>query len=117
MKKEQEAIEYVERSKSRVLLDLLATTRIKPSIQITDQLKSLLDEEENYLIRLRYIQNRHLQKEKVQIQLGEVEALLQNLNSIYDQMEKFDPEYVSLRRVKPISFKELCKALTLGKNE
>lgn len=113
LNKVQEAYEYIERNKSRVLFDLLATTRIKPSVQVTAQLKSLLDVEENYLTRLRYIQNRHLRKEKIQVQLGEVEAMLQNLNGVYDQIEKVDPDYVSLRRVKPISLNDLCKALVL----
>jgi hypothetical protein len=53
--KVQEAHEYMERNKSQVLLDLLAINRIKSSVQVTDQLKSLRDVEENYLTRLRYI--------------------------------------------------------------
>jgi hypothetical protein len=36
LNKVQEAYNYIERNKSRVLLDLLATTRIKPSVQVTD---------------------------------------------------------------------------------
>jgi hypothetical protein len=62
--KECEAFEYTERSKSRAFLDLIANTEIKPSVVLTSESKSLLDDEEKYLSKLREIQMRHLSQTK-----------------------------------------------------
>jgi hypothetical protein len=46
LKNEKEAFEYVERSKSKVFLYLLAASNIRPSVPVvTNELKLLLDEE------------------------------------------------------------------------
>ena len=113
MNKKQAAFEFVERSKSKALLDLLSTTHINSSFQITLKLQSLLVKEENNLTKLRQIQIRRFNQSKRQVQPGEAELIFENLNEIYDQIEEFDPEYVSLRKVKSVSLDELYDALTL----
>jgi len=109
LNKKCEAFEYVKRLESMALMDLVSNVEIVP----VNGLSENHDEEENYLLRLRHIQNRRLRREKVQEQLCEVEAILQNLKSIYEKIEKRDPEYVSLRRVMPISDKITCEVLML----
>ncbi len=115
LKKEKEAFEYCERSKSRAFLDLLASTEIKPTIKMTTELKLLLNEEEKYLTKLREIQIRHLRQTKVRVEPGEVEGIFENLNRIYDKIEKFDPEYAFMRRAKPLSLDKLQEMLSSQK--
>ena len=52
------AFEYLERSKSKAFLDLLANSTLWPSVEMTEELKLLLQEEENHLVSLREIQIR-----------------------------------------------------------
>ena len=112
----KEAFEYTEKSKSRAFLDLLAATEIKPfvDIKLTSELKSLLDDEETYLAKLREIQTRYLRQgqAKVSVEPGEVERIFEKLNLIYDTIEKFDPEYVFTRRGKPLSFNKIQDMLS-----
>ncbi len=103
LKKEKEAFEYTERCKSRAFLNVLAATEIKPWSELTDELKSLLDREEMYLVRLREIQLRHLRDTKSATEPGEIDKIHEKLVQIYDNMEKHDPEYVFIRRGKPLS--------------
>jgi len=102
LRKKNEAFEYVERSKSRAFLDLIAATEIKPTIELTGKFKFLLNDEEKYLAKLREIQMRHLRPFRSPVEPGEVEGVLENLNLIYEQMEDFDSEYVFMRRGKPL---------------
>jgi tetratricopeptide (TPR) repeat protein len=105
--KEKEALEYVEASKSRAFLELLAANPIKPTAKLTSELNALLKEEEDYLLRWREIQTSHLKQPHSQVEPGETGRILQKLNSIYDEIGKFDPEYVSARRAKPLSLNEI----------
>ena len=115
--KEGEAFEYAERSKSRAFLDLIANTEIKPSVELTSELKSLLDDEEKYLSKLREIQMRHLSQTKVSMELGELEGIFRKLDKIYDKIEEHDPEYVFLRRVKPLSLDRVQNLLSSQKRD
>ncbi|MBC2701607.1 MAG: tetratricopeptide repeat protein [ANME-2 cluster archaeon] len=96
--KVNKAFEYVEKSKCRAFLDLMANTEIKPSVELTSKLKSLLDEEDNYLSKLQEIQINHLRQTKVTVDISEVRRIVEKLNQIYDKIEKHDPEYVFIRR-------------------
>ena len=116
LKKEKEAFEYTERSKSKAFLDSLATTKIRPSIKLTRELKLLLDDEENYLSKLRGIQTRHLRETSSSIGVGEVDQILDELNKIYDKIENFDPEYVFIRRKKPLSLSKIQEILSHKRN-
>ncbi len=117
LKKGNESFEFMERGKSRVFLDLLAATEIKPSVKVTPKLRSLLDEEEDYLIKLREIQTRHLRQKKITIELGEIDKILEKLGVVYKEIEVFDPEYVFIRRGKPLSFTEIQGVLTSQKKD
>lgn len=115
LEKKKEAFEYAEKGKSRTLLDLLASTEIRPTVPLTSKLRSLLENEEEYLAKLREIQTRHLRKTIVQVELGEVEKIRENLNQICDEMDEFDPEYVSARRAKLPSLVVIQDMLTARK--
>jgi len=110
--KRKEAFEYVERSKSRAFLDLLATTEIKPISQITSTLKSLLDDEDANLSRLREIQISHLKRTRVSVEPGEIEKIFENLDHVYSKIEQYDPEYVYTRRGKPLSLNKIQQTLS-----
>lgn len=110
--KEGEAFEYTERSKSRAFLDLIANTVIKSSVALTGELKSLRDDEENYLSTLREIRMRHLRQTGVSVEPGEVEGIFRKLDEIYDEIEEHDPEYVFTRRGKPLSFDRVQNLLS-----
>ena len=129
--KDKEAFEYAERSKSKVFLYLLAASNIRPTIpvQVTSELKSLLDDEEKYLMKLRQIQTRHSRSmigSTVNVRAGNgaiavspdrdgVEAsdhILSDLNKIYDKLEPIDPEYVFLRRGRPLPLNKIQNILS-----
>ena len=116
LNREKEAFEYTERSKSRAFLDLLAATKIRPFVELTRELKSLLDAEENYLFKLREIQTRHLRKTSSSLGLGDVDRILDELNEIYDNIEKLDPEYVFIRKGKSISLSKIQEILSQKRN-
>jgi tetratricopeptide (TPR) repeat protein len=98
------AFEYVERSKARALIDLLsASSSVLPAVQITNKLKSLIDRENELIARLRQIQTQHIRNEKLIVEPGEVERLRKELEDIYVEIGKYDKQYVSLRKPKPIS--------------
>jgi CHAT domain-containing protein len=115
--KEEEAFEYVERSKSRAFLEMLAATDFRPIIEMTDELELLLDEEESHLARMREIQMRHLRQSQIRVEPGEVERIHENLNQIYDKIENIDPEYVYVRRGRPLSLDELRDMLPQQKRD
>ena len=117
LKKAKEAFEYTERSKSRAFLDLLAATEIKPTIELTSELKSWLDDEEKNLAKLREIQTRHLRQTRVSVEPGDVEKIFGNLNQVYDKIEEFDSEYVFTRRGKPLSLSKIRHMLSLQKRD
>lgn len=117
LRKEEEAFEFTERAKSRALIDLLSTAEIRPFVPLTDELKSLLAEEEEYLVRLREIQMRGLSKTSVSIMPGEVDGVIEKLNFTYKRMEKIDPEYVFVRRGEPFSFKKIQDMVSSQKKD
>ena len=117
MEREEEAFEYVERSKSRAFLELVAAADIKPTIELTSELEQLLSREERQLTKLREIQTRHLRQSARPVEPGEVDNILQSLGLVYEEIEKFDPEYVYARKGKPASFDEIKDMLKASKRE
>ncbi|MBU7044799.1 MAG: CHAT domain-containing protein [Theionarchaea archaeon] len=117
LERKTDALEYVERSKSRAFLDILAATEITPRCEITTALKSLLDDEERYLARLREIQMQHLRKKRVRVEPEEVEQIYEALNRVYDKIEEFDPEYVFARRGNPLSVDMIQHVLSSQKRD
>ena len=53
-----------------------------------------------------------LKKLITQIEPGEPEKILKKLNTIFDQIGKFDPEYVSTRRAKPLTLNDIIETLS-----
>ena len=125
-----EAFEYLERSKSKAFLGLLATSEIKASddVLLRSQLNSLLEKEKRYLMQLRKIKASHLNGilptpaainpfkdssgnyyNPIDI---EPDLIIKELDKIYDKMEPIDPEYVSLRRVKPLTLSKIQNMLS-----
>ena len=117
MKKKNEAFKFLEQGKSRAFLDLLAATKINPSVKLTPKLKSLLEEEEIHLAKLREIQTQHLRQKKLPTELGRVDKIVKKLDLVYKKIEKLDPEYVFIRGGKPLSFIELQHTLTEQKKD
>jgi CHAT domain-containing protein/uncharacterized protein HemY len=102
------AFEYVQRGKSRTLIDLMsANESILPAGPMTDKLKLLIDKENEHVARLRQIQTQHLRNEKVIVEPGEVDRLRKELEDIYTEIAKYDKQYVSLRKPQPISVDEI----------
>ncbi|MGD2249457.1 MAG: CHAT domain-containing tetratricopeptide repeat protein, partial [Candidatus Methanofastidiosia archaeon] len=117
LEKREEAFEYSERSKSRAFLDLLAVSDIKPTIDPSDKLEELFHIEGIYLNKLREIQTAHLKETKPVIEPGKVEKIHETLHHIYDKIEKFDPEYVFMRRGTPSTVNEIQKILSLQRRD
>ena len=117
LEREREAFEYTERSKSRAFLDLMAATDIKPTVELTTEMKSLLKDEQSCLIDLRAIQTRHLRQTNAPFELGKVDEIREKLNQIYNKLEKLDPEYVFARRAKPLTLEGIQGILNSLKKE
>jgi CHAT domain-containing protein/tetratricopeptide (TPR) repeat protein len=111
LEKEEEAFHYTERSKSKAFLDMLSTTDLKPSDKLIEK-KSLLDDEDACLTSLREIQMRHLTGTAISVELGEVDGILRKLSELHDEMETIDPEYVFMRRGKPLSLDIIRETIT-----
>ena len=129
LKNDKKAFEYVERSKSKTFLYLLAASNIRSPVAIvTSKLKSLLADEEKYLFKLRQIQTKHsvsMTSDTVKVGIhndvavttsndkggGLVDSIVSELDKIYDKIEKIDPEYVFLRRARPLSLDKIQNIL------
>ncbi len=111
-----QAFEYTERSKSKAFLDLLATTEIKSSVELTNELKTLIKEEEIHLSKLREIQTRRLRKVNSSIKIGEVDEIFLKLNDIYNKIEEFDPTYVFIRRGRTLHLSKIQEILLQKRN-
>jgi CHAT domain-containing protein/Tfp pilus assembly protein PilF len=104
LKKEKEAYEYTERAKSRAFLDLLATTEIKPKVVLPEKLK---EKENEYLGLLRHVQRKpYLEETTPKPQIDAIKVA-KELEAIYDEIEKYDPEYASLRRGRPLNLNQI----------
>jgi tetratricopeptide (TPR) repeat protein len=104
LNKEKQAYEYTERAKSRAFLDLLATTEIKPSIALPPELKQ---REDVCLGLLRQVQRRPYLGETTPKPQINVIKVAEDLEIIYNEIEKYDPEYAFLRRGRPLSFNQI----------
>lgn len=116
--KERQAFDYVERSKSRAFIDLMSVNvSIRPSVAITENLNMLVDRESHIIAKLRTIQTQYYRNERARIEPGEIDQLRNELNSIYDEISKYDKQYVSLRRPKSLSLEDIiAKIAAIGTN-
>jgi CHAT domain-containing protein len=116
--REKLAFQYLEQSKSRALIDLMsASNSVLPTVPMTNELKSLIDKENDHIARLRQIQTQHLRNEKVIVEPGEVDRQREELNGIYLKIKEYDKQYVSLRKPTPIPLGEVqAKLGASGRN-
>jgi tetratricopeptide (TPR) repeat protein len=106
-----EALLYVERAKSRVFLEQLATTSLPAPAGITHP---LLDQERQLIQRLSGL---IASRRTVGVANPELNDLIQNvegeLRATWEMLETVVPEYVALRRGTPVSARELQRYLIL----
>ena len=102
------ALEYSEKCRSRALLDILAATDIKPTVELNRQLQSLLNREKVYRRDIRIVQGLR-QKEPMLARLGALEGLRRKLEVIYREIEGIDPEYAYLRQGKALPTDRILK--------
>jgi len=107
LKKEKEAYEYTERAKSRAFLDLLATTEIKPTVDLPVGLK---EREDECLGILRQVQRRPTEEVAPKPQV-DIIKVAEELEAIYNQIEGYDPEYAFLRRGRPLNLNQIQELL------
>jgi len=110
LNKYEQAFEYVEHSKSRALLELLATSPINPTVAVTDDLKQLVAKEEECLVKLRQLQREYRADSRGNdptVTTKGVDVIKEELNTIYKKIQPIDPEYASLRSGRILSFSDL----------
>ncbi len=112
--KDEEAFNYTQRSKSKTFLDMLAATYVKPSNNLIER-DTLLQDEERCLERIRELQMSYLYKSVSPIELGEVDRIREDLNKIYNEMERIDPEYVFMRQARTLSLDKIEEMLSSEK--
>jgi tetratricopeptide (TPR) repeat protein len=113
LNKEKEAYEYTERAKSRAFLDLLATTEIKPTVALPPELRQKEDE---CVGLLRQAQRRPFEETTPKPQI-DVIKVNEELEAIYDEIEKYDPEYAFLRSGRPLNLNQIQELLVLAAKE
>jgi CHAT domain-containing protein len=109
--KSEEALDYTERGKSSAFLGLLAATELRPTVKLTNELKSLLHQEQICLDRWRTVQTCHLKQTKISPEPGEIESIRKTLDQIYNQIEEIDPQYAYIRKGSPLTFKGIQNLL------
>jgi len=134
--KEKEAFDFVQRAKSKATIDLMSTSRVLSNIanvhETNKELQNLLKEEESLLqrkkaLQLKSIIKRHhpqseipypisnniTSKSLTQQQEYTFDQVLYKLDKIYDQIEKIDPGYVTLKRPMSITLESTIEKLNL----
>lgn len=96
--REAEAFEVLERSKSRSLVEMLSSRPLQPTKAVHEDFASLLESESKLLSALREWQTRAWRIAKSSPNLKEFARIRSDLDDLYKEMEKYDSEYVSLRR-------------------
>jgi CHAT domain-containing protein/tetratricopeptide (TPR) repeat protein len=100
-----DAFNLVQRAKSRALLEIAATAEVQPSVRRVGRVAELLADEAECLSRLRAVQP--AAGAGAGSGDGSPTAIIARLNTIYDELSRFDPEYVSMRRGTPATVAEL----------
>lgn len=102
--KAKEALEYLERSKSRAFIALLAATEIKSTVCLTHENQILLHEESKLLNKLNAIRISHISPNFARNNPDNTEDILKDLDDIYKKLVLLDPQYVSMRKSEPVMF-------------
>jgi CHAT domain-containing protein/tetratricopeptide (TPR) repeat protein len=112
LEKYDEAFEYAERAKSRVFVRMMAASEIRPKIDLPENVKPLLQQEADIIGRIRQMQLQSTAGTGAKSDAVGMDRARQQLDDIYSRIEAYDPEYVSLRRPKPITVAQLQKELS-----
>lgn len=109
MEKKEEALEYVERSKSKSFLKLLSLSDIKPRIELNQKNIDLIRKEKILLEKIKKLKGRKINKANLELDYELVKKLKSELKIIYKGIEKEDPEYVLFREGKAIDTDKIKK--------
>jgi CHAT domain-containing protein/predicted negative regulator of RcsB-dependent stress response len=115
----EELFNYVERSKSRVLIEQLADSTV---LQPNTVSRSLLDEENRLMREVEKLEGQLQKGQGNTVDLAEQFVSAQEqINIVWNKIEKEDPdagaEYVSLRRATPISHDEISQIMAKKGNK
>ena len=107
--KKNEAFSYTEAGKCRSLLEQMATIKLKPFAELTPPLIQLLKKEEECLSFLRSFRTPSKMHTLTyqRPSADKIESMFAELEVVYNEIERLDPEYVSLRRGTPLSSGEV----------
>lgn len=97
-----ESFEYLERAKSRTFLESLAHTSFKYSKLIPAE---LIEKENELLSEIRSMYRSSDSQQKVA--LTYIQKLESELDTVWNKIEKIEPEYVAMRRGKPLNFLQI----------
>ncbi len=109
MEKKEEALEYVERSKSKSFLKLLSLSDIKPRIELNQKNIELIRKEKILLEKIKKLKGRKINKGNLELDYELVKKLKSELRIIYKGIEKEDPEYVLFREGKAVDTDKIKK--------
>jgi len=109
MEKKEEALEYVERSKSKSFLKLLSLSDIKPRIELNQKNIELIRKEKILLEKIKKLKGRKINKANLELDYELVKKLKSELKIIYKEIEKKDPEYVLFREGKAVDTDKIKK--------
>lgn len=114
--KKCKAFQYAEQAKARSLLDLVAMIPFLPT-ELNRTKSELKQKESEIFLQLRVIQNSDLfdfasRSDTTSMrQVKKYNSLIAELDDVYTNLEKSDPQYVSLRKAGPANYKSIRKAL------
>lgn len=100
----EKVFDFVERAKSRSLLDIIGDKDFKRKGNISEELNVLIRLEETLSSRMKTLESNPDSLEKLlQLQI--------EYENILAQLKKIDPDYVSLKNISPFSLKEIQNKL------
>jgi hypothetical protein len=104
------AWEICERARSRSLVDTLAQAEIHPPSSLPDLLIQM-ETELLPILRLRSFEIRQADARHAQVAIAEINRLRDKLESLWEEMAPFAPEYVDQRRGVILHWKDLKEIL------
>ena len=105
----REALEYVERSKSKAFLKLIALSDVKPKMEMNNKNCQLLKREKNILLQIKNARKHQVFINALSEDYRKIEELRNELKEIYNEIAKEDQEYVSVRTGKSLDINQLEK--------
>lgn len=110
LKRDKEALEFVERAKSRAFLDLLRYVDLPAPQNVPS---NLLLEERKAATTLQNLNQRirNVPQTKVPTLSKKIASIQDEIEQVLDKMEKYAPHYVTLRRGNPLAFDKIQQLL------